>query len=266
MMPASPWMGSSSTATVSSSIAAAIASASPNGTDAEPGRVRAEAAARGLVVGEADDRGGAAVEVVVAPPRYCASPAGTPLTSVPHLRATLMPLSTASAPLFIGSTMSLPHSSASAAQNGPEPVGVERAADQRHGVELRVRGCDDLGVAVPEVDRRVGGQAVQVAAALDVGDPGALGAGRDHRQRRVVVRDVAVVDGDRGVGAQSRSSRCPGWSRMYLQRAAFDGSAALEQLGQIDADRPEPGLAQSCSAKPVAAAGMDDVAGRRTRR
>ena len=41
---------------------------------------------------------------------------GTPLTSWPHLRATLMPLSTASAPLFMGSTMSLPHSAASAAQ------------------------------------------------------------------------------------------------------------------------------------------------------
>ena len=45
-------------------------------------------------------------------------PAGTPLTSAPHLRATLMALSTASAPLFIGSTMSLPHSCARAAQNG----------------------------------------------------------------------------------------------------------------------------------------------------
>ena len=31
---------------------------------------------------------------------------------------------------------------------------------------------------------------------------------------------------------------------MYLQRAAFDGSAALEQLGQIDTDRPEPGFAK----------------------
>ena len=46
-------------------------------------------------------------------------PAGTLLTSVPHFRATLMPLSTASAPLFIGSTMSLPQSSANASQNGP---------------------------------------------------------------------------------------------------------------------------------------------------
>ena len=81
-----------------------------------------------------------------------------------------------------------------------EPVGVEGAADQRDGVELRVRGRGDPRVAVAEVHRRVGGQAVQVAAALDVGDPGALGAGRDHGQRRVVVRGVAVLDRDRGGG------------------------------------------------------------------
>src|SRR6201999_3154424 len=46
-------------------------------------------------------------------------PGGTPLTSAPHLRATLRPLSTASAPEFIGSTMSLSHRRDSARQNGP---------------------------------------------------------------------------------------------------------------------------------------------------
>ena len=54
-----------------------------------------------------------------------ARPSGTPLTSAPHLRATFRPLSTASAPEFIGSTMSLPHNRASPAQNGP---------DWRHGM------------------------------------------------------------------------------------------------------------------------------------
>ena len=44
---------------------------------------------------------------------------GTPLTSYPHLRAALMAVSTASAPVFIGSTISRPASSASSAQNGP---------------------------------------------------------------------------------------------------------------------------------------------------
>ena len=42
---------------------------------------------------------------------------------------------------------------------------MEGAADQGRGVELCVRGGDDLRVAVPEVDRRVGGQApVEVVA------------------------------------------------------------------------------------------------------
>jgi hypothetical protein len=35
------------------------------------------------------------------------------------LRATLIAVSTASAPVFIGSTISMPHNSASSAQNGP---------------------------------------------------------------------------------------------------------------------------------------------------
>ncbi len=38
--------------------------------------------------------------------------AGTPFTSYAHLRATLMALSTASAPVFIGRTMSMPVNSA----------------------------------------------------------------------------------------------------------------------------------------------------------
>ena len=37
MTPASPWIGSSSTATVCSSIASASASASPKGTERKPG-------------------------------------------------------------------------------------------------------------------------------------------------------------------------------------------------------------------------------------
>ena len=45
--------------------------------------------------------------------------AGTPLTRYPHLRETLIAVSTASAPVFIGSTTSMPASSASSAQNGP---------------------------------------------------------------------------------------------------------------------------------------------------
>ena len=46
-------------------------------------------------------------------------PAGTPFTRYAHLRATLIADSTASAPEFIASTISVPVSSASSRQNGP---------------------------------------------------------------------------------------------------------------------------------------------------
>ena len=44
---------------------------------------------------------------------------GTPLTRYPHFRAVLMAVSTASAPEFIGSTISMPVSSANALANSP---------------------------------------------------------------------------------------------------------------------------------------------------
>ncbi len=43
--------------------------------------------------------------------------AGTPLTRYPHFRAVFTAVSTASAPVFIGSTISMPHSAASSPQN-----------------------------------------------------------------------------------------------------------------------------------------------------
>ena len=49
--------------------------------------------------------------------------------------------------------------------------GVECPADQGDGVELGVGACGDLRVSVPEIHRRIRGQAVQVAAPFDIGDP-----------------------------------------------------------------------------------------------
>ena len=43
----------------------------------------------------------------------------TPRTSWPHLRASLIAVSTPSAPVFMGSTRGLPQKVASSAQNGP---------------------------------------------------------------------------------------------------------------------------------------------------
>jgi hypothetical protein len=72
----------------------------------------------------------------------------------------------------------------------PELVVLEGPADQRDPLQLALRGRDQPGVAVAEVDGRVGGQHVQVAPAAHVGDPGALGRGDHDRQRVVVVRAV----------------------------------------------------------------------------
>jgi hypothetical protein len=79
-----------------------------------------------------------------------------------------------------------------------ELVVHEGAAGQRDPVELGVRGGDQAGMPVAEVQRRVSGQEVQVAAAVDVGDPGALGVGDHHRQRVVVVRGPAFGLGQLG--------------------------------------------------------------------
>jgi hypothetical protein len=71
------------------------------------------------------------------------------------LRDTLIAVSTASAPVFIGSTRSLPHSAASSRQKSAELVVHERPAGQRDPVELGVRGRDQPRVPVAEVSRRV---------------------------------------------------------------------------------------------------------------
>ena len=73
----------------------------------------------------------------------------------------------------------------------PELVVVERAARERDAVELGLGRRDERRMPVAEVDGRVRGEAVEVAAALDVGDPGALGRRDDDRERVVVVRERA---------------------------------------------------------------------------
>ncbi len=52
-------------------------------------------------------------------------------------------------------------------------------------------------MAVAEVERRVGGERVEVATALDVLDPGALAAADHNRQRRVVVDAVLLFEAGR---------------------------------------------------------------------
>src|SRR6266516_2794942 len=85
-----------------------------------------------------------------------ASSAGTPLTSYPHLRAVLIAVSTASAPVFIGSTISRP------ARRPRRNCGRRRSCTERTTITRHV------------------------------GDPRALGLGDHHRQRVIVVRSVQL--------------------------------------------------------------------------
>lgn len=96
-------------------IASRSAVRSPYGTISNPG-----------VYGPKSSRASGSVEklmiVVVRPWKLFAAtmifamPSGTPFTRYPHLRAVFTAVSTASAPVFIGSTDSMPHSSASCVQ------------------------------------------------------------------------------------------------------------------------------------------------------
>ena len=107
-----------------------------------------------------------------------------------------MPLSTASAPVFIGSIMSLPDSRAQLGGERTQLVGVERPTDQGHPVELPAGGGHDLRVAVSEVDRGVGGQAIEITPALHVGHPRTLAVGDHDGQREVVVGGVVLGERD----------------------------------------------------------------------
>ena len=103
---------------MSSSSAASSASASPYGTTSKPG-----------VSGPKFRLDPSSVEklmiVIVRPWKFppatttFARSGATPLTSYPHLRAVLIAVSTASAPEFMSSAMSMPHSSVRSRRNGP---------------------------------------------------------------------------------------------------------------------------------------------------
>ena len=108
----------------------------------------------------------------------------------------------------MGSTISFPQRREIAAE-GPELVVVEGTAGEREPLDLGVAAADQTRVAVSEVERRVGGEHVEVARPLDVGDPGALGLREDDGQRMVVVSATAVlgVDGLGCVGVRRHPAR-----------------------------------------------------------
>jgi len=153
---------------------------------------------------ESDDGGRAAVEIV-GEDEDLALPVGHAAHRLPplagHLDGRLDPLG--------------------AAVHGQETVVAGEAADllaetaqlvvaegaRAEGETRRLLGydLDELRMAVALVDRRIGGEEVEVALAFDVPDPGTFAA-RDHDvERVVVVGAVAVLEGDQVRGAERRS-------------------------------------------------------------
>jgi hypothetical protein len=79
---------------------------------------------------------------------------------------------------------------------GWELVVAEGAGGEGDLLGLFDHGLEDAGVAVALVDGGVGGEAVEVAFAVDVGDPGAAGALDDDVEGMVVVGAVEVFEFD----------------------------------------------------------------------
>ena len=111
----------------------------------------------------------------------------------------------------------------------PELVVAEGAACERDAIELVVRGGDELRMAVAEVQRRVGGERVEVAPAAVVADPAALGADDRDRQRVVVVGGVAVGE------VRCVACRAP-QPDVERKRQAARPAAGLQELRHVDDD------------------------------
>ena len=79
-----------------------------------------------------------------------------------------------------------------------ERVGPVGAAGQRQSRQLTTGGREQPGMAVPEVQRGVRGEEIEVPASMVVLDPGSAPAPQRHRKRVVVPRAVRI--GRRPVG------------------------------------------------------------------
>ena len=167
---------------------------------AEAGGERGVARGGDLVVGEAHDGRGAAVEVALH-----RDDGGLPGRDALDLVAPLAADLDGGLDGLGAGVHRQDHVLAGEAAQGlgeaAELVVEERAAGQRQLAELLARDRDETLVGVAEVERRVAREAVEVALAVDVDDPGAVALGEHHGQRVVVVCGVALGGLDVGCGA-----------------------------------------------------------------
>ena len=130
-----------------------------------------------------------------------------PLILWPHLRAALIAVSTASAPPLAGSTRSRPVSCARRSnRNGSSSLWI-RARRDAELLRLGDQRADDPRVRVAEAHRRVRAHQVEVAAAVDVGQPAALAA-RQHDRQRIVVAGAERLFAADQVGGSFRNRGC----------------------------------------------------------
>ena len=163
-----------------------------------------------------------------------ARPSGMPLTLWPHLRAALSAVSTASAPPLAGSTRSSPVSCASRSSSERQLVVVIGARRDAELLRLRDQRADDPRMRVAEADRGIRAHQVEVAAAVDVGQPAAFAARQHDRQRLVVARAKRLLAADQvGSGIGNRGGRMRGPHECWLpSHAPRKAPATATKAGQ----------------------------------
>ena len=169
--------------------------------DLESGRERPEAIAVLLVGGEADDGHRAAVEVVGADDDF-----GLAIGYALDLVAPLARRLDGGFDGFGAGVHGQRHVEAGQLVQVLQSSGSWSLRKARE-VSVTLCACStqrlqNLGMAVPLVDGRIGGEAVEITVSLDVINPDALGAFDDHIERMVVVGSIKIFEFDEFGGSQ----------------------------------------------------------------
>src|SRR5690606_12857735 len=235
------------------------------GNDPEAGRERPEVGPRRRIGGEAHDADGAAVEVAVGHDDGGAVGRDA-LDLVAPLAGYFEPGLDRLGAGVHGQDEVLARQRGEIANERAQHVVVESAAGQRQPVELGLDRRDDLRVPMPEVEGGVRGQTVEIAAAFDVGDPGALRVCRHDGQRVVIVRGMLLDEGDRlvataglsfhehssaviGDGVNGACGRCSSSVVHLTPPPAFSSSDTSTGTGSKPATATAAARCSACSAR-----------------
>ncbi len=158
----------------------------------ESGCVGAETGSGDRVGGEADDGGRAAVEVAGADDDVCLSPSDAFGLVAPF------PCDLDGRLDRFGAGVHREHRTLAAEAGegfgvGGESVAAEGTTGQGERLELAAGGGDQTGMLMPEVQRRVAGEKVEILPAVDVEDTASLTALEDDRQWRIVVGEMGCL-------------------------------------------------------------------------